>query len=251
MKIISTITARLKSTRLKKKIIKELMNKKLIEHLIDRLKLSKKINQIVLCTSNLIDDDPLGMIASKNNINCYQGHPDDVLLRIKNASKHNNGDIIFSCTADNPLIDIYYVDKLIDFHIKNNNDYSKIIGLPIGTYGYVLSYNALEKACELKEENDTEIWGPFFTETNEFKCGELIIENMPDIRLTVDTPEDFELIEKIFENLYNDNSLFDLNNIIKLINEKPELLKINNNIQQTKSPQIIKNSNTNKYKNKK
>jgi spore coat polysaccharide biosynthesis protein SpsF len=236
MSVLILITARLKSTRLPKKAIKLIKGRPLICHLIDRLKMAKKVDGIVLCTSPILQDDPLVEIATQEKIDCFRGDPDDVLLRLTMAAEKFGGHTLISCTADNPFVDPVYIDKLIDFHLSKGNDFSNISGLPFGTFSYALSYPAMLKACEIKNEVDTEVWGGYFTQTGLFKCGTLEVRDdlvrRPGLRLTVDTSEDFELISRIFEYCYRDGEIFSLQKIVALCDEHPALLEINKNVVQ-------------------
>ena len=87
MSIPFLITARLKSKRLKKKILRKIKNKEILSHMIDRIKHSKNISKIVICTSNLPDDRPLCQLAKRKKVDFYQGSPEDVLLRLYGAAK--------------------------------------------------------------------------------------------------------------------------------------------------------------------
>ena len=230
MKAAILITARLKSNRLPKKVVKPIMGRPMIGHMIDRLKLAKRPEQIILCTSPLPQDDPLAEIADQEGIECYRGDPDDVLLRLTMAAERFGVDTVFNCTADNPLVDAEYIDGLIDFHQQNNYDYSRCEGLPLGAFGWVLSYPAMVKACQVKAETDTEVWGPYFTDTGLFSWGVLSVDPevyWPELRLTVDTTEDFELVTRIFEELYVPGDVFPLNSIVTLCRNRPDLVTIN------------------------
>jgi len=246
MKVAILITARLKSTRLPMKVIKMIHGRPMIKHMIDRLKLAKIPQEIIMCTSTVAQDDPLEAIAKEEGINCFRGHPDDVLLRLTDAAKKNKVDVIISCTADNPFVDPEYIDRLIEFHIKNANDFTKIEGLPFGVFSYAINTSAMEKACRIKDEIDTEVWHGYFMETSYFKWGKLVVEDpeafWPDLRLTVDTPEDFKLISRIFDELYDGKNVFPLKDITSLCRQKPELPKINSVIKQ-KIPIPIKVKN--------
>ena len=236
MSVKILITARLKSTRLPMKALKEIKGRPMICHLIDRLKLSRNADGIVLCTSTVVQDDPLVDIAANESIDCYRGHPDDVLLRLTRAAEQFGAQTVISCTADNPFVDPDYIDRLIRFHTENQNDFTHVSGLPFGTFSYALSYPAMKKACEIKEELDTEVWGGYFTQTGIFRCGTLEVTQesvrRPELRLTVDTPEDFELVSRIFDALYEPGVLFSLADIVRLCDAHPELAGINSNIVQ-------------------
>ncbi len=238
------ITARLKSTRLPFKVIKKIMGKPMIIHMLDRLKQSKLSNDIVICTSGLEQDEPLINIAKANNVRYFCGDPDDVLVRLLNAADEFKIDTIINCTADNPFVDPVYIDKLIDFHETNNNDFSKVEGLPFGVFSYAISKEALRKLCDIKVNRDTEVWHGYFTNTQLFKWSSLKVRDKvlyrPNLRLTVDTPEDFQLVEKIFENLYNvdEKAIFSLLKIINFCEANPEIAKINANISQKSAPRL-------------
>lgn len=236
MKTAILITARLKSTRLPMKVIKPIHGRPMIVHMLDRLKLAKKPQEIIVCTSTVSQDDPLEKIAQDEGVKCFRGHPDDVLLRLTDAAKSNDVDLIINCTADNPFVDPEYIDYLVDYHTRNNNDFSKIEGLPWGTFSYAINLSAMEKACSIKDEVDTEVWHGYFMDTGVFKWGKLVVTDpdvlWPELRLTVDTPEDFQLITRIFDELYGSENIFPLRDIVSLCRSKPELPKINSTIEQ-------------------
>ena len=236
MKTAILITARLKSTRLPKKVIKPVCGRPMIVHMLERLKLAKRPQSIIICTSHLEQDDSLVEIAKQEGVLCYRGHPEDVLLRLTNAAREFGIDVVISCTADNPFVDPEYIDRLVDHHLEHKYDFTKTEGLPFGTFAYVLSYSAMQKACELKDESDTEVWGEYFTKTGKFAWGTMRVEDpavrWPELRLTVDTPEDFELITKIFDALYKPGKVFPLRAIIDFCSKHPDLLAINAPVKQ-------------------
>lgn len=230
------ITARLKSTRLPRKVIQPILGRPMICHMLDRLKLAKRPKYIVICTSTKTQDNPLKEIADQESVKCFRGHPEDVLQRLTDAATYFNLRTIISCTADNPFVDPIYVDRLVDFHRQQGNDFSSTEGLPFGTFSYVISYPAMIRACYIKNDVDTEVWGGYFTQTGLFQVGSLKVKdpniNRPELRLTVDTPEDFELIQKIFKGLYVENQVFSLQDIIKFCDQNPDLLKLNAHVKQ-------------------
>ena len=236
MKCAILITARLKSTRLPKKITKPIHGKPMIKHMLDRLKLAKSPNKIIICTSTLAQDDPLEKLADQENVLCYRGEAEDVLLRLTSAAEKFDIETVINCTADNPFVDPFYIDKLYEHHINEANEFTKIEGLPWGAFSYAISAKALRKACELKNETDTEVWHGYFMDTGRFKWSSLkvIDKNVlwSDLRLTVDLPEDFEMVTKIFDELYDGITVFSLSEIVKICREKPEIPAINKNVLQ-------------------
>lgn len=208
----------------------------MICHMIDRLKLAQRPDRIILCTSTIEEDDPLVEIARQESIECFRGEPEDVLVRLTDAAEKFEVDTILNCTADNPFVDPEYIERAMDHHAAGGYDFTRTEGLPLGTAGYVVSRKAMRRACDLKAETNTEIWGPLFTDTGQFRCGLLKVEdpavNWPTLRLTVDTPEDFLLITQIFDELYQPGRIFPLSEIVGLCRRRPDLVAINSGVQQ-------------------
>lgn len=229
------------------KALKKVRGRELIAHLIDRLKLAKVPDEIVICTSTVADDDPLEALAEREGILCFRGDPDDVLARITAAAVAHDLDVAVSCTADNPFVDAASIDAVIGFHVENGHDFTTMEGLPWGSFSYALSRPAMERATALSATVDTEVWGGYFTQTGQFSCGSMPIIDAamewPDLRLTVDTPEDFELIEAIFEGLDRDENTFSLPEIVALCRARPELATLNSHVrQQAAKPIVLKES---------
>jgi len=235
------ITARLKSTRLPKKAIKLILGKPMIELMIDRLKRCN-INPIVMMTSTNPQDDPLVEIAKKNNIDYFRGSEDDVLVRLRDCAQKFDVDFVISVTADDPFKEPIFIEKMTERYFDTKFDFCEVNGLPNGCESYAVSRSALEKVCEIKDDSDTEIWGPYFKEPGIFKCETINVSDpsifRPQYRVSVDTPEDFELVTKIFTILSEKKEYFNVYDICKLLDENKDLVKINSHIQQKRAPKI-------------
>ena len=246
MRAAILITARLKSTRLKKKVLKPILGKPMFFYMIERLRLAKIPEKIVVCTSTVEQDDPLEDFVNESGVECFRGHPDDVLLRMRDAANKYDVDTIISCTADNPFVDPEYIDRLLEYHEDNDNDFTMVKGLPFGVFSYALNRKALNRACEIKDEVDTEVWGGYFTQTGLFKCGiyDHVDEDVrdPELRLTVDTQDDFDMVSRIFSKLYNENNIFPLKDIVNLCRSDESLRTMNAHIiQKSGKPIKLKN----------
>jgi len=240
MKYVITITVRMKSTRLPRKVLLPVKGKRYMDIMIDRLKLANRPSDIILCTSTLEEDDILIDIAEENNIKYYRGDPDDVMLRIYNGALKYNADVLVSTTGDNVFTDPVIMDKEIDFFEKNNADYVFCKDLPVGIQSYIIRLSAMKDAIDRKATNDTEIWGGYLNRPEIYRVFEYkVVDPLflhPEWRLTLDYPEDYDLIKKIFDELYNEGEIFSLKVIMTLLKNKPELIKINQNREQIKSP---------------
>lgn len=236
MKSAILVTARLKSTRLPRKALKQVHGRSLLAHLIDRLKMAKTPDEIIICTSDLPEDDELEQLAVAENVQCFRGDPDDVLARITAAAVAHDLDVAVNCTADNPFVDAPSIDRLIAYHVDQGNDFTSIDGLPWGTFSYALSRPAMEQATALSATTDTEVWGGYFTQTGKFRCGVLEITDpalrWPALRLTVDEPADFRLVERLFQMFGATRNTFALQDIIALCRARPQLANMNAHIVQ-------------------
>ena len=232
------ITARLKSMRLPKKIMLEVMGKPLIVHMLDRIKHSKYIEDIVICTSSNPQDDPLEEIAEKEHVRCFRGSEGDVLDRLLGAAKFNDMTNFANITADCPLIDPYLIDRAVEEYERVNADLvmydDSNSDIPFNCY--VLKVSALEKICDLKKETDTEVWLNYF-KTHESLIHSINVEDKyrhNSLKTSLDYPEDYEFMKKVFGKLYNSDRVFSLLDVIALVNRHPDILAINAN------PELLK-----------
>ena len=243
MKIGFLITARLKSTRLPLKIIKDLNGKTVIERIIDRAKEIKDISEIVLCTSTNPQDKPLVDIAKENDIYYFNGDEEDVLKRLFDAAKIFDLDYFLGITADNPLITIHYSNLIADEIKRNHDDFIKLDGLPFGAATYGMKVKALELVCKIKTIVDTEIWGSLIDRPEIFDVQTIKVEgklNRPELRFTLDYEEDYELINNIYSNVPF-KKVLNLYNVIDYLDKNPEIAKINQNCVQLDLDEAVKN----------
>ena len=224
------IIARLKSKRLPNKLLKKIYGKLVIEHMIERVKKNRIINNVILCTSNLRSDDPLEKICKKKKIKIIRGDPNDVIKRMRDATKKFNLEYVISITADCPLVELSYVKKFLDIYRKTNADLLRAFDLPHGAFCYGISPKSLNKICEIKATKNTANWEMYFTETKIFKIYDVKIPKRQQnkmLRLTLDYVEDLKLINIIFEKLYKKKKFFNLDDILNLIRLEPYLLDLN------------------------
>lgn len=231
MKVGYLVIGRLKSIRLPNKLLLEIKGKPIISHLIDRLKLAKKVDEIIICTSTSEQDKPLEKIALDNNVKCFFGHPDDVLLRMFDAAIKYNLDYILTITADSPLVDPYYADAIVNSYKKTNADLIRQFDLPHGVFSYGIKVEALKKVIKIKDSSDTEVWGRYFTDTGIFKVVDFEVKNnfhkRPGLRMTLDYPEDWEFFQSIFNALYRDGNTFSLDEILNFLDANPHVASLN------------------------
>lgn len=231
MKTGYLIIGRLKSTRLPNKLLIDIKGKPIISHLLDRLKLAKKIDEIIICTSTLEQDKPLEKIAKDNNVKCFFGDPEDVLLRMFDAATKYNLDYILTITADSPFVDPYYADEIVDIYKKTNADLIRQFDLPHGVFSYGIKVDALKKVIDVKKSSDTEVWGRYFTDTGMFNVVDFEVKNnfhkRPGMRMTLDYPEDLEFFRAVFDALYRNGHVFSLDEILNFLDSNLNIVNIN------------------------
>ena len=233
MKVGYLVTARLKSTRLPRKLLLEIKGKSVISHMIDRLKLANNVDEIIICTSTKDQDRPLEELARENNVKCFFGDPDDVLTRLLGAADEFNLDYILNITADCPFVDPFYADKIVEEYLETDADLIRQFDLPHGVFSYGIKVEALRKVVELKDSSNTEVWGRYFTDTGLFNVVDLDVidkhHNRPGLRMTLDYPEDFEFFKAVFDALYVESEVFSLTSILNLLDAHPEIIELNKN----------------------
>ena len=241
-KIDIFILVRLNSTRLPKKQLKKIDNKPILKILVNRLKKSKNIRNIIICTTNKKTDDPLVNFLKKEKILYYRGSEKDVLKRMLEAAKKFCTDIIIDVEGDKIYTDVKLVDLVIkqflnsknEFVIgsRNKKDFDPTDHFIHGVCPAGFRTSVLEKICDKKKTNNTETgYKELFFEKG--VCSRTFVtiprnNTIPkEIRLTLDYPEDLKLAKKIFGELGND---FGYKDILKLYNKNPEIFKISKKI---------------------
>jgi spore coat polysaccharide biosynthesis protein SpsF len=214
-KVVCIIEARMSSTRFPGKVLKKIAGKKLLEILVSRLRLSKKISKLVIATSNKIIDQKIINFCKEKNISFYRGSEKNVLKRIHDTAKKNNADIIIRLTGDNPLVDPEMLDYMIEFFLENKFNYVCNNGLgiekkrevPPGLDIQIFNYLDLKKVLNFVKKNEKKelVEHPplyFYREGKKiFKIHNIKLPKKYHIskklRLTVDTFQDFKNISKI------------------------------------------------------
>jgi len=241
LRIGAIIQARMKSTRLPGKIVLPLpleKGKPLIVWIIDELKKSKFINEIVLSTSKQIENNNLRILAKQNAISFFAGDENNVLSRFVAVIKKYELDIVIRITGDNPIIDINLIDKLIETHYRESNDYTYSEDLPLGMNIEVCKAKSLCEIYERKDlvNEDFEHVTFYFKRTNHFKIKSHSIKTAllnKDIRLTVDYPVDFILLNVVVQ-IALEHHLSGIALVSYIDNKYSWLWDINNKVNQKK-----------------
>lgn len=235
------VQARMGSTRLPGKIMKKVLDKPLLEYQLERLLRVKQADQVIIATTDNGEEQPIVELCQRMGVPYFRGSEEDVLARYYGAAIKYGADVIVRITSDCPLIDPAVVDKVIGFYLAHKEEYDYVsntfpeLTYPRGMDTEVFSYKVLKEAYEeAKDQPEREHVTIFIKRRPE----RYRIKNLPygkdysHYRWTVDTPEDFALIEKMITALYPVNPCFTLEDCLALLVEHPEWVKINAEVQQ-------------------
>lgn len=234
--IYAIIQARMGSTRLPGKVMMDLCGSPVIEHVVNRLKKSNLIDKIIIATSHDSNNQLIIDFCKERGIDYFVGNEDDVLDRYYQAAINfqiKDDDLIIRITSDCPLIDSFVVDKVIEEHVSNNNDYTTNVldcTYPDGLDCEVFNFSTLKDAWINANLSSQREHVTLYIRDNpeKFKLGNVKNDvDLSDLRWTLDEQEDFIFINEVYKNLYINNSFFTMDDVLNLINEKPELLEIN------------------------
>ena len=204
----------------------------------ERVSLAKSAGEIVVALTNEELDDQLALLCQKNNIKIFRGSSLDLLDRHYKTSKEYGAEVVIKIPSDCPLIDPHVIDKVILYYINNRDKYDFVSNLhppsyPDGNDVEIMSFKALENAwINAKKDFEREHTTPFIWENPDiFRIGNVVWERGLDYsmthRFTIDYKEDYEFIKRVYDELYLKNKSFGLNEILILLEEKPEIKKIN------------------------
>ena len=228
------IEARTNSKRFKNKILKKIYkNYSVLDYILKKLKTQKIIRNIVVATTTKKNDTTICKICKKRKIDFFRGSENNLIKRVSDAAKHNKIEHIIQLTSDNPFVDIKILKKLIKIYSNGKYDFvsnSLKRSFPIGSDIRIFSLTKLlQNKNKVKGSNKQHTCHYFLTNFNRLRYFNLVGKRSffrPNYRLTLDYPEDLKLFKIIIKKLKNK---VNLKNIIKLLDNNPDLAKINMN----------------------
>ncbi len=240
--IIAIIQAHMSSTRLPGKVMKDLCGEPALYRMIERVRQSKLLTDIVIATSTLPCDDVIIEACEKWGVHTFRGSDSDVLSRYHGAAKMYPAEVYVRLTSDCPLLDPVTIDTEIQYFLDNDYRYvSATAGgkypctLPGGIGGEVFTADLLDEAMEKSTEGyEHEHVTPYMYWKQDSIGGIPYKEDASMFRITLDTPEDYEVIKHVYEALYQPGNTFTLEEIIAYLKAHPEVCAINSMIVQKK-----------------
>lgn len=242
MKTVIISQARMTSTRLPGKILKEVLGKPLLEYQIERLKRVANADSLIIATTTNASDDIVAGFCDRLGVPCFRGSENDVLARYYHAARECGAEIVVRVTSDCPLIDPDIVSAVIGRYKGGQQPFDYVSNTLVRTYPRgmdteVFSFSVLAEAYhEACLPPHREHVTPFFyCQPDRYTLGS--VENTADhskYRWTVDTPEDFKLIKAIIETVYPRNPRFTMQDCLEAYRQHPHWFTINNHVEQKK-----------------
>lgn len=236
MKTILIIQARMGSTRLPGKILLPLGKSTVLEYVVDRCRKDARLADVVVATSTLEHDEPIREWCRQRHVTCFSGSEDDVLSRYYDCASSYSPNYVIRVTSDCPFIDYSLIAKLIDAMERHSCDIVRMDGEEParGLWSEIVSFQALARMNEVGRlpryrEHVTyyayEFPDQFSSQT--IKLPEILLH--PELRITLDTPEDYEMLRRVADHFTGDK-LVRSEDVIRYLLDTPEVARINSHI---------------------
>ena len=241
------VTVRSKSTRLPNKAMLEIKSRPTILHVIERAKRSKIADKVVVCTTDQPEDDTICAIAEECGVAIFRGSESDKLERWLGAARQFGIDYFVTADGDDLFCDPILNDMALSQFKNGSADFIQSSVVIPGAFTYGIRTSALEKVCEIKDTNQTEMMWVYFTQTGLFKveelAGELSSYARDGVRITLDYQEDFNFFTAVFDGLYEQEPTMDLKSVLNYLDNHPEISPINASFNDAWSANQVVNTN--------
>lgn len=228
------LSVRAKATRLPGKVFKPLgSGTNVTQFLLRRLKTSRRSGSLIVATSQDPRDAVLCDVARAEGVKCFRGNAEDKLRRYRDAGLEHGLDFVVVVDGDDPFVSTTHIDRIFEFAEHNHGDLVVFSNLPLGATGFGIRRSALERICDRHPECNTEVWGSMFRSDPSFVCIDLEendpILARPDIRMTLDYPDDYAFFTAVVGERKADDVTFEW--VMKFLADRPDVISINRNLQ--------------------
>lgn len=242
MKVVALVQARMGSTRLPNKVMKEVCGRPMIDVLLERLSRAREISQIVLATSLDERNLPLVELVTKLGYACEQGSEENVLERFVQAANNHDADIVVRITGDCPMVDPTMVDICVRALLDSGLDYytnTMPPSYPDGLDVEVMRIDCLRQAlAETQDHQDREHVTPYVRNSGKFSVGNhRADEDLSSLRWTVDEQSDLDVARRVFAHFAPDVH-FSWKQVLELQRMKPELFEANRGIKRNEGAEM-------------
>lgn len=244
-KIVATVEVRMTSSRLPGKHMLPVCGKPILARLIDRLKRVPSLQEIVIATTENTADDVLCKLAVSHGVRFYRGSEEDVLSRVLGAAQSVEADLLVEITGDCPLIDPGIVEQTIRMHLANpDSDYTsnaEIRSYPDGMDTQVFARSLLAETANITNDPDDREHVSLYIRRHpeRYRHVHLVAPpelHWPELGLTLDERDDYELIRQIFEHFLPAQEDFSCLDVLRYLRTNQGLLSINQHVKRREVP---------------
>lgn len=241
MKICGIIEARMGSSRLPGKVLLPLGGKPALERLIERVSRSRWLDEVVVATTANEGDRPIAELCARLGVRVFRGSEEDVLSRVLGAAEAAEADLICQLMGDSPLNDPVLIDLVIAAHLAGDYDYTANYlpenALPMGFAAGVFSAALLRRVAAMTQDPVDRAHVTCFIYHNPrlFRLQGVAASAQlagPNLRLCVDTREDYEVVRRVFEAVHREGRCPRAWEFVRHLREHPELAAINAHVRQ-------------------
>jgi spore coat polysaccharide biosynthesis protein SpsF len=235
MRVVASIEARMGSSRLPGKVLMPVLGEPALARLIERLRRAQTLDGIVVATTVSGADDPIADLCRRLSIPYYRGSEEDVMLRVAEANRSVEADVVVEITGDCILLSPQVIDEAVRFYLEGSYDVvsntwelSFPQGVDVQVFSRALLEEALSKTQDPAHREHVSLY--FYEHPKMYRIHHLKAPEpfrAPELRFQLDYPEDLAFIRSIYERLYPADSRFDLEAIFALLEREPELKRIN------------------------
>jgi spore coat polysaccharide biosynthesis protein SpsF len=233
IEVLAILQARFGSTRLPGKVLRPILGKPMLGRQLERVAHASTVDKLIVATTLDASDNAIQELCATAGITCFRGDRDDLLDRFYQASKPFKPKHVVRLTGDCPLLDSTLIDGVVQFYLDGSYDYASNAirpTFPDGLDVEVFGFRALVEAwSEAKLPSQREHVTSFiYSQPERYRIGHFMSDNdLAHLRWTVDEVEDFDLVHRIYEDLYPKNPNFKTSDILQLIENHPELKTLN------------------------
>lgn len=238
MRVVATISARMASSRMPGKVLREVVGIPLLGHLVSRMQSCERLDEIVVATTTRPGDDAIVDYCRSIGVTVFRGDENDVMGRVLSAGEFSSADLLVETTGDNPLLDPEIVDLHIETFLSNTADYvsnTVVPSFPDGMEVQVFSIDTLRQSeASTNHRLDREHVTRHIRQNPEIFSRINVIAPItirrPELSVTVDEEADFEVVRFILENLHNAYGHFTCTDLVDLLSAHPEIAALNSRV---------------------
>jgi spore coat polysaccharide biosynthesis protein SpsF len=231
------VPVRLGSSRLPGKALLDLGGRPVLATLVERLRAASRPSRVVICTTDRPEDDSVETLARASGADVFRGSEVDLLARFHAAAQLFGVAHIVNVDGDDILTDPEQVDQVAEVLVSERADWVRLEGLPFGAAPIGLTAAALARVCAEKTTMDTATgWGKWFQDRTDLR---VVIRRIadpalvaPELRLTLDYPEDLRVFQAIYAELSQPGVIVPLRDVISLMRRRPDLAAVNASLEE-------------------